>query len=126
MHVFKESPAAEGQWEKEVLGALIAVKRGDASARLPVTWPGDYGRMAEAFNDVVELNTRLATELERLSRVVGTEGRIKQRATLGDVSGFWRDAVTCVNWLVDDLVHPNNEVARVINALSDGDLSKFM
>jgi len=126
MHVFKETPAVEGNWEKEVLSALIAIKRGDASARLPVAWPGDYGRMAEAFNDVVELNIRLATELERLSRVVGTEGRIKQRATLGDVSGFWRDSVTCVNWLVDDLVHPNTEVARVISAFSEGDLSKYM
>src|SRR5688572_21555417 len=42
---------------RDVLAALIALKRGDRSAaRLPVTWPGDIGRIAEAFNDVVELN----------------------------------------------------------------------
>jgi HAMP domain-containing protein/signal transduction histidine kinase/DNA-binding response OmpR family regulator len=126
MHVFKETPSAEGDWEKLVLSALIALKRGDGSARLPVTWPGEYGRMAEAFNDVVELNARMASELERLSRVVGTEGRIKQRASLGDVSGFWRDSVTCVNWLIDDLVHPNTEVVRVIGAFAEGDLTKNM
>jgi HAMP domain-containing protein/signal transduction histidine kinase/DNA-binding response OmpR family regulator len=126
MHVFKDTPAAEGDWEKLVLGALIAVKHGDSSVRLPVTWPGDRGRMAEAFNDVVELNARFVSELERLSRVVGTEGRIKQRASLGDVSGFWRDAVMCVNWLIDDLVHPNTEVARVINAFAQGNLNANM
>src|SRR5688572_15562884 len=70
---------------RAVLAALVALKRGDCTAKLPVSWSGDIGRIAEAFNDVVELNTRSSRELQRLSRVVGTEGRLKQRASLGDV-----------------------------------------
>ena len=45
--------------------------------------------IADAFNDVIELNQRMSTELDRLSRVVGKEGKISQRASLGPVSGSW-------------------------------------
>jgi signal transduction histidine kinase/HAMP domain-containing protein/CheY-like chemotaxis protein len=108
------------------LTALNALKRGDASARLPLEWTGLAGKVAETFNDVVDLNARMAEELERLSRVVGKEGKLKQRATLGDVKGFWHDAMESINSLIDDLVHPTSEVARVIGAVAQGDLSKSM
>src|SRR4051812_35766673 len=52
-------------------GALTALKRGDCSARLPVEWTGVAGKVADTFNDVIELNQRMARELEHLSRVVG-------------------------------------------------------
>ena len=54
-----------------ILGALSALKRGDASVRLPAEWHGVLGRVADVFNDVVERNRRMALELERLSLVVG-------------------------------------------------------
>jgi hypothetical protein len=82
---------ARDPWEGKaalLLEALQAVRRGDGSAKLPITWPGLSGKIAEAFNDVVDLNVRTQTELARLSRVVGKEGKLKQRANLGDVSGF--------------------------------------
>ena len=43
------------------------------------------------FNEVVERNQRMAHELERLSHVVGKEGKLGKRGSLGDVTGFWRD-----------------------------------
>ena len=109
-----------------LLDALLAVKKGDGTAKLPITWPGLSGKIAEAFNAVVELNVKTQTELARLSRVVGKEGKLKQRANLGDVSGFWRENVEAVNSLMEDLVHPSSEVARVIGAVAQGDLSKSM
>src|SRR5262249_14448563 len=109
-----------------LLGALQAVKKGDASVRLPLDWAGIDGKIADAFNDMVELNARTQAELARLSRVVGKEGKLKQRASLGDVTGFWRDSVDSVNSLIEDLVHPSSEVARVIGAVAQGDLSKSM
>ncbi len=69
-----------------ILGALNALKRGDASIRLPQEWTGLMGRVSDAFNDVVERNARMAEELARLSRVVGKEGKLNQRGTLGDVT----------------------------------------
>src|SRR5439155_532587 len=59
-------------------------------------------------------------------RVVGKEGRLRQRISLGDVRGFWRESVGSVNDLIDDLVHPTIETARVIGAVAQGDLSKTM
>jgi HAMP domain-containing protein/signal transduction histidine kinase/CheY-like chemotaxis protein len=109
-----------------LLNALTALKKGDFSVRLPLDWNGLHGKVADTFNEVVELNQRMASELDRLSRVVGKEGRISQRASLGDVSGAWADAVHSVNELVSDLVRPTIETARVIGAVAQGDLSQSM
>jgi HAMP domain-containing protein/CheY-like chemotaxis protein/signal transduction histidine kinase len=109
-----------------ILGALNALKRGDASVRLPLDWPGALGRVADVFNDVVDRNERMAQELERLSRVVGREGKLGKRGSVGDVTGFWRDSIDAVNQLIDDLVHPTSETARVIGAVAQGDLSQTM
>ncbi|MFO0867086.1 MAG: HAMP domain-containing protein, partial [Gemmataceae bacterium] len=111
---------------KALLNALAALKKGDFTIRLPMEWTGVAGKIADTFNDVVELNQRMANELDRLSRVVGKEGRITQRASLGDVSGSWSDAIQSVNELVSDLVHPTSETARVIGAVAQGDLSQTM
>src|SRR3989475_268752 len=109
-----------------ILGALNALKRGDSSVRLPADWTGSLGRVSDVFNDVVERNERMAQELERLSRVVGKEGKLGKRCNMGDVTGFWRDSIDAVNLLIDDLVHPTSETARVIGAVAQGDLSQTM
>ena len=82
--------------------------------------------MADVFNDVVEQNAAMAAELTRLRQVVGKEGKLKQRASLTETRGFWGESVECINALIDDLVHPTSEVARVIGAVAQGDLSKTM
>lgn len=109
-----------------LLDALARLRIGDAKVRLPMHWTGIAGKVAEVFNDVVEQNANLAAELTRLRRVVGREGKLKQRAVLSESRGFWGQSVECVNALIDDLVHPTTEVARVIGAVAQGDLSKSM
>jgi HAMP domain-containing protein/signal transduction histidine kinase/CheY-like chemotaxis protein len=109
-----------------LLSALTALKKGKRGVRLPVEWTGVAGKVADAFNDVVELNERMASELARLSRTVGKEGRLGQRLGIGDVGGFWEESVESVNELIDDLVHPTSETARVIGAVAQGDLSQTM
>src|ERR1041385_9416452 len=69
---------------RTLLAALTSFRRGDFSVRLPELGSGEEGKIAEAFNEVVELNERMARELERVSRVVGKEGRLHQRAALTD------------------------------------------
>src|SRR5438105_4991654 len=68
----------------------------------------------------------MSRELERIGRVVGKEGRIGQRISLGVVSEGWADSIGCINTLIGDLVHPTSEMARVIGAVAKGDLSKTM
>src|SRR5258705_8661330 len=107
-----------------LLAALKALKGGDFSARLPVNWLGMAGKIADAFNEMVEMNERMASELERLSHVVGTEGKITQRATLSGMTGSWGGCIASVNALIDDLVYPTLETARLIGAVAKGDLSQ--
>src|SRR6516225_7831030 len=111
---------------KAMLTALTALKKGDFSARLPLDWTGIAGKVADTFNDVIELNERMAKELERISWVVGKEGKIHQRASVGAVSGSWEESLASVNTLIGDLVHPTSETARVIGAVAQGDLSQTM
>ena len=109
-----------------LLAALTGLKRGDASVRLPAHWEGLAGKVADVFNTVVEQNAAMAGEISRLRRVVGKEGKLRQRATMPDARGFWGESVECINALIDDLVYPTTEVARVIGAVAQGDLSKSM
>jgi len=112
--------------EKQLLSALAAFKHGDFSVRLPDDWTGMAGKIADCFNDVIGMNQRLARELDRIGQVVGKEGRISQRASIGDVGACWAEAIGSVNGLIGDLVHPTSEMARVIGAVAKGDLSKTM
>ena len=109
-----------------LLGALTQLSRGDASVRLPVHWHGLSGKVADVFNQLVDQNATMASELARLRRVVGKEGKLKQRAILSERRGFWGESIESINALIDDLVHPTSEVARVIGAVAQGDLSKSM
>src|SRR5688500_1983670 len=115
-----------GLQKTKLLEALLDFKRGDFSARLPIDLEGIDGKIADAFNEVISLNERMAEELERLSRVVGKEGKISQRASIGPVTGAWRNEITSINTLISDLVHPVSETARVIGAVAKGDLSQTM
>src|SRR5947209_13092089 len=121
-----DGTATDGTAMTALLGALLALRKGKAGVRLPADWTGVAGKVADAFNEVVEQNERMAEELARLSRVVGKEGKLSQRLAVGDVGGFWAESVASVNDLIDDLVHPTSETARVIGAVAQGDLSPTM
>src|SRR5215472_9415913 len=111
---------------RQLLAALMAFKRGDFSARLPDDWTGVPGKIADTFNTVIETNERMTRELERIVHVVGKEGRITQRASLSNVSESWADAIACINILIEDLLRPTSEMARVIGAVAKGNLSQTM
>ncbi|WP_445263633.1 HAMP domain-containing protein [Ramlibacter sp. PS4R-6] len=111
---------------RTLLAALTDLKKGNPRAALPQDWTGVFGKVADAFNDVVQENLRMSQELARLSRVVGKEGKLKERAQVPNATGFWRESADSINSLISDLVHPTSEVARVIGAVAQGDLTKSM
>ena len=111
---------------KQLLATLMAVKKGDFSVRLPVDRTGAAGKIADTLNEVIELNERMARELERINLVVGKEGKITQRASIGAAGGSWAACVDSVNGLIGDLVQPTAEVARVIGSVAKGDLTQTM
>ncbi|MCW6051681.1 HAMP domain-containing protein [Lyngbya sp. CCAP 1446/10] len=111
-------------YAKQLLRTLVAVKKGDFSVRMPIDQTGLAGKIADELNDIIELNQRMAAELDRIGTVVGKEGKIAQRATIGNVEGSWAASVNSVNTLITDLVQPTSETARVIRAVAKGDLSQ--
>ncbi|MFL5845106.1 MAG: HAMP domain-containing protein, partial [Solirubrobacteraceae bacterium] len=118
--------AADEKALEAILAALGAARDGDFSVRLSARRRDVIGEVQAGVNDLVEMNARMAKELQRLARVVGREGRMTERATLPGLYGGWADGVEAVNSLVDDLVRPTTEVGRVIAAVAQGDLSQKM
>ncbi|HEX4046966.1 MAG TPA: HAMP domain-containing protein, partial [Elusimicrobiota bacterium] len=105
---------------------LRAVKKGNFAVRMPTDRKGSAHETADSLNEIIDLNERVVSEFERISKVVGKDGNITQRASIGYVSGGWHRNVLSVNSLIADLVQPTNEVARVIGAVAKGDLSQSM
>src|ERR1051326_8101070 len=121
-----EVMTSESLDQKELLKVLAAFKRGDFSVRMPEDGVGVGGKIADTLNEILELNENMCREFERISRVVGKEGKITQRAAMGSNTSGWRSCVDSVNSLISDLVQPSTEVARVIGAVARGDLSQGM
>src|SRR4051794_41677408 len=118
----KAAPTIEESLE-EVVRALAAACEGDFSVRLPARRRDVVGELQGRVNELVGQNRRMAKELARVARVIGRDGRMTERAVLPGVYGEWADSIESVNALIDDLVRPTTEVARVITAGAPGGLT---
>src|SRR5206468_1273768 len=120
------APVADGDRldTKALLQVLSSVKKGDFSARFPGGWTGIDGKIADTLNDIIEMIWDSAKEMERVSRVVGKEGKLSERATMPSASGAWRSKISAVNHLIEDLARPTIEMARVIGGVAKGDLTQ--
>jgi signal transduction histidine kinase/HAMP domain-containing protein/ActR/RegA family two-component response regulator len=121
---------ATGELQDTVLDAevllqvLSAAKAGDLTVRMPVHWTGVPGKIADELNEILGAAEQLGGELERVSRVVGKEGKLSRRASLNGGALVFGGCVESVNDLIEDLVQPSSEMQRVIGAVASGDLSK--
>src|SRR5689334_16376383 len=125
MTTVERPPASSDTLLIELADALRRVRQGDFRVRLP-RQTGLAGEVADCFNDVVELQARRNRELLRISRVVGREGRMTERMDEEHFEGDWAEGVRAVNALIDDLGRPTTEIARVIVAVAEGDVSQKM
>ncbi|WP_036168107.1 HAMP domain-containing protein [Massilia sp. 9096] len=111
---------------KLLLSTLMALKKGDFSVRMPSEWTGVSGKIADTLNDIIETKQKMVEAVTEVSRVVGREGHLTQRAVVPGTGGGWSTIISSVNTLIDDLVRPTTEMARVIGAVAKGDLSQTM
>ena len=109
-----------------ILAAMIGFRDGDFLLRLPTTWDGTDGRIAEVFNQSIAQKQRIRSEVKRLSETVGKEGRLRQRMSMPGATGGWVEVADSINTLIDDLVRPTTEIARTIGAVAKGDLGQSM
>src|SRR6185437_3586580 len=112
--------------KRELLKVLAAFRRGDFSVRMSGDGTGTDAKIAETLNEIIEMNEKMVREFARISNAVGKEGRINQRANLGNHGGGWGACVDSINTLIGDVVQPSTEVARVIGAVAKGELSQNM
>ena len=111
---------------RELLVAMQRVQAGDFNARVSGDWDGVHGKLADAFNDIITANQRMASELERINVGVGKQGKTRQRFSLGGRGGAWEAMELSVNSLIEDLLWPIQDVTRTIAAVAKGDLSQTM
>jgi len=109
----------------ELTDALAQLRRGRFDVRLPRR-EGAAGALADQFNDVAAVAQRHNRDLLRIGRSVGREGRMGDRLDEESYDGAWADGARAVNALIDDLAAPTAEIARVIEAVAEGDLSQHM
>src|SRR5206468_4900547 len=103
----------------QLLTALEAARDGDFHTRLPASGTGIRADLHRAFNELAERREGLSKEIARVGRAIGREGRLTERASTPEATGHWAHTVTALNTLIDDLVRPTTEVARVIDAVAD-------
>jgi HAMP domain-containing protein/CheY-like chemotaxis protein/signal transduction histidine kinase len=107
-----------------ILASLQTMRDGDFSVRLPGSWTGLGGKIADTFNEIVGANQHMAQELQRVGQVVGKEGRTRERTRFQESRGSWGEMEVSVNTLVDDLLRPTTEVTRAIAAVAQGNLTQ--
>ncbi|HWM59835.1 MAG TPA: HAMP domain-containing protein, partial [Pseudonocardia sp.] len=109
----------------ELATALHQVRQGRLDVRLPRR-QGPAGDVVDQFNELVTVAERQNRDLLRISRVVGREGRMTARLDEESYDGAWSAGARAVNAVIDDLEAPTAEIARVIEAVAEGDLSQHM
>jgi HAMP domain-containing protein/CheY-like chemotaxis protein/signal transduction histidine kinase len=107
-----------------ILTGLQTMRNGDFSVRLPGSWTGLPGKIADTFNSIVAANQQMAQELKRVGQVVGKEGRTRERTRFHEARGAWGDIEVSVNSLVEDLLRPTAEVTGAIAAVAQGNLTQ--
>src|SRR5262245_35027090 len=93
-------------FERQVLDTLLAFRKGDWSVRMPSDLTGVQGKIADLLNEIIGNKERVAKELDRISHVVGREGKLSERARVSGLSGGWATLLESINTLISDLVRP--------------------
>jgi HAMP domain-containing protein/CheY-like chemotaxis protein/signal transduction histidine kinase len=107
-----------------ILACLQTMRAGDFSVRLPGSWTGLAGKIADTFNDIVAVNQQMAHELNRVGQVVGKEGKTRERTRFHESKGAWGEMEVSINTLIEDLLRPTAEVTRAIAGVAQGNLTQ--
>ncbi|MCC9308099.1 HAMP domain-containing protein [Kitasatospora sp. RB6PN24] len=119
------APTQVGEAElRQLLAGLTAVRDGDFGTRLPGEADGLLGEIATVFNGMVDQLSRFTSEVTRVAREVGAEGRLGGQAQVPGVSGTWADLTDSVNAMAGNLTTQVRDIAQVATAVARGDLSQ--
>jgi len=134
-------PAASGTWKdltdnvnsmagnltaqvRNIAEVTTAVARGDLSKKITVDVHGEIRELKETINVMVDQLNAFASEVTRVAREVGTEGKLGGQAQVKGVAGTWKDLTDSVNLMAGNLTDQVRGIARVVTAVANGDLRR--
>ena len=109
---------------RNIAEVATAIARGDLSKKITVNVSGEILQLKETINTMVDQLNAFASEVTRVAREVGTDGRLGGQANVLGVAGTWKDLTESVNSMASNLTAQVRNIAEVSTAIANGDLSK--
>src|SRR5205823_4715030 len=109
---------------RNIAEVTTAVANGDLSKKITVDVQGEILELKNTFNTMVDQLGSFASEVTRVAREVGTEGKLGGQAEVKGVGGVWKDLTDNVNLMAANLTGQVRNIAEVTTAVAKGDLSK--
>ena len=109
---------------RNIADVAIAVANGDMSKKITVDVQGEILQLKETLNTMVDQLRAFASEVTRVAREVGTEGKLGGQADVPGVAGTWKDLTDSVNQMAGNLTAQVRNIAEVTIAVANGDMSK--
>jgi len=109
---------------RNIADVATAIARGDLSRKITVDVNGEILQLKETMNTMVEQLSAFASEVTRVAREVGTEGKLGGQAAVPGVAGTWKDLTDNVNSMASNLTGQVRNIAEITIAVANGDLSK--
>jgi len=108
---------------RNIAAVTMAIARGDLSTKITVDAKGEILELKNTINTMVDQLNAFASEVTRVAREVGTEGKLGGQADVRGVAGVWKDLTDSVNSMAGNLTSQVRSIAKVTTAVSGGDLS---
>ena len=109
---------------RNIAEVTTAVANGDLSKKITVDVRGEILELKDTINTMVDQLNSFASEVTRVAREVGSEGKLGGQAVVRDVGGVWKDLTDSVNGMAGNLTGQVRNIAEVATAIASGDLSK--
>jgi HAMP domain-containing protein/signal transduction histidine kinase/DNA-binding response OmpR family regulator len=109
---------------RNIADVAIAVANGDMSRKITVDVRGEILQLKETLNTMVDQLRAFASEVTRVAREVGTDGKLGGQAFVPGVAGTWKDLTDSVNQMTGNLTSQVRNIAEVTKAVASGDLTK--
>jgi len=109
---------------RNIAGVATAIAKGDLSSKITVEVKGEILALKNTMNTMVDQLNGFASEVTRVAREVGTEGKLGGQAQVPGVAGTWKDLTDNVNFMAFNLTGQVRNIAEVTTAVANGDLSK--
>ena len=109
---------------RNIADVATAIARGDLSRKITVDVKGEILQLKKTMNTMVDQLNAFASEVSRVAREVGTEGKLGGQAQVPDVAGTWKDLTDNVNSMANNLTSQVRNIAQVTTAVARGDLSR--